>query len=127
MVATIGGGPPITIVDSLEIRGSIGSRSAVSWAHDGYIYFDGGPEGPGISRVPEGGGTREFVTTPQSEAGEQSHIAPHALPSGGGVLFEVLHPDGTRDVAVHDLRTGLHTNLVPGARGPRYSATGHLI
>ena len=32
MVATIGGGPPSVIVDSLDIRGRIGSRSSVSSA-----------------------------------------------------------------------------------------------
>jgi len=127
LIATIGGGPPITIVESLEVRGNISARSALSWARDGYIYFDGGPEGPGISRVPEGGGTRELVTEPNAEEGEQSHIAPHALPSGSGVLFEVLHPDGTRSVAAHNLETGKHTILVPGALGPRYSPTGHLV
>jgi Tol biopolymer transport system component len=127
MVATIGGGPPITIVDSLEVRGSISARSSVSWADDGYIYFDSGPEGPGIFRIPEGGGTREQVTAPSSEAGEQSHIAPHALPSGSGVLFEVLHPDGTHSVAAHNLKTGQHTTLASGALAPRYSPTGHLV
>ncbi len=126
MVATIGGGPPIPVA-TLEVRGGAGSRSGISWGHDGYIYYDGGPEGPGISRVPEDGGTPELLTTPDTEVGEQSHTAPHALPNGRGVLFEVLHPDGTRDVAAHDLQAGVHTTLVPDARRPLYSTTGHLI
>ncbi len=123
-VASLGGGPPVTIADSGT--GGFGG----SWGADGYLYFDGDLRGNGLVRVAEGGGPPEAVTMIDSTQGEVAHYWPEALPGGRGVVFSVRR--GGRgnfaewDIAVADLSTGKHTVLVRGVRA-RYAASGHLL
>ncbi|UCD25597.1 MAG: protein kinase [Gemmatimonadota bacterium] len=123
-VASLGGGPPVTVADS-----GLGSGGA-SWGTDGFIYADAGGGLEGLVRIPATGGVPEFVSAADSAQEESSHHWPHALPGGKGVLFTVSHgslTDLTRlDIAVLDLATGSHEILVRGVAA-RYTATGHLV
>ncbi|MCH7875993.1 MAG: PD40 domain-containing protein [Gemmatimonadetes bacterium] len=123
-VASLGGGPPITIADSGT--GRVGG----SWGSDGYLYFDGNLPGNGLVRVAEGGGAPEVVTMIDTTAREQRHVWPEALPGGRGVVFSVRRGGVVNlaewDIAVADLATGTHTVLVRGVRA-RYAASGHLV
>jgi serine/threonine-protein kinase len=83
-VASLGGGPPITIADSGT------QRLGGSWGYDGYLYFDGNLLGGGLVRVAEGGGAPEVVTTRDTTQGEISHFWPEVLPGGRGVVFSVM-------------------------------------
>jgi Tol biopolymer transport system component/tRNA A-37 threonylcarbamoyl transferase component Bud32 len=120
-VASLGGGPMVTLTDSLVDTGGL------SWGNDGYIYYDGHLEGDGLARVKENGGPPEIVTRPDS--GEQYHVAPTPLPDGSGVIFTVVRqagqPQGSQ-VAVFDARKRKHRILTSGLYG-LYSPTGHLL
>jgi serine/threonine-protein kinase len=121
-VVPVGGGPALTLTDSLVDMGG------VSWGSDGYIYYDGHLEGDGIARIRETGGKPEIATRPDSSAGESFHFMPSALPNGRGVIFTITRqgPGAGSDIAVLDSRSGKHTVLVRGAVG-RYSESGHLL
>ncbi len=122
-VASLGGGPPITIAGS-----GTGSGGG-SWGSDGYLYFDGVPPGEGLVRVAEGGGVSEAVTMRDTTQGEGDHAWPEALPGGRGVVFSVRRAVvglTEWDIAVADLTTGKHTVLLRGVRA-RYAASGHLL
>jgi hypothetical protein len=57
-------------------------------------------------------------------------VWPEILPDGRAVLFTITAPAGVADaaqVAVRDLRTGLHKTLVRGGSDARYVASGHLV
>jgi len=60
----------------------------VAWGYDGYIYYCPSIDG-GIWRVPEDGGNAEVVTVPDTDAGENSHRSPYALPDGKSLLFTI--------------------------------------
>ena len=121
-VVQLGGGPPLTLTDSLVDGG------AVSWSTDGYIYYDGHLEGDGVARVRETGGNPEVVSRPDSARSELYHYATSVLPDGRGVIMTIAHP-GDRDrfeVGVVDTRSGRHKTLVRGVAG-MYVASGHLL
>jgi len=123
-VASLSGGPPITIADSGT------ASSGGSWGSDGYLYFAGNLPGNGLVRVAEAGGAPEAVTMIDSTQGEGAHIWPEALPGGRGIVFTVQRGALTNlaewDIAVADLATGTHTVLLRGVRA-RYAASGHLL
>jgi serine/threonine-protein kinase len=121
MVASLGGGPPITLTDSgVALLGA-------TWAPDGFIYADG-PGGSPLMRVLATGGAAEPASA--IDTAEQSHHWPQALPGGKGVLFTLSHDAPTaleqQDIAVLDLATGTHRILVHGVAA-RYAPTGHLV
>jgi serine/threonine-protein kinase len=61
----VAGGPVVTLADSLVDLGG------VSWASDGYVYYDGHLKGDGLARVRDSGGRKpEIATMPDSAAGE---------------------------------------------------------
>ena len=82
-VASLGGGPPITIADS-----GIGPWGG-SWGSDAYIYVDGNLHGNELVRVAESGGAPETVTMIDTTQGEEAHFWPEVLPSSRGVVFSV--------------------------------------
>ena len=120
-VVPIGGGPTLTLTDSLVDQGG------VSWGTDGYIYYDGRLEGDGIAKIRESGGQPEIATRPDSATGERYHFMPSALPDGRGILMSIArgNPDNT-DIGVLDARIGRHKVLTRGLQG-RYSPSGHLV
>jgi serine/threonine-protein kinase len=126
-VVSLVGGPPIEAADSgLDIQG-------VSWSSDGqhlYAVAQGaGRVGPGLVRMPAGGGgPLQVVTRIDSTRDEIDHMWPSALPNGKGVLFQVLHGNNLADtdIAVVDLETGEHRYLVRGSYAV-YATSGHLV
>jgi serine/threonine-protein kinase len=123
-IATVGGGPPITITDSLV------GRAGFSWGPDGYLYIDGSGSTP-LARVrPQSGATPAWFTTLDSASGETDHLWPDVLPNGNGVVFTIAHSNvrgmpGAR-IGLADTRTGRHTVLLNGLYA-RYSSSGHLL
>jgi len=61
-------------------------------------------------------------------AGETRHLYPQVLPAGRGVLFIVRRggDSSASQIAVVDLATGQHRELLPGVRVV-YAETGHLV
>jgi len=119
-VVPAGGGPVLTLADSLVDLGG------ASWGDDGYVYYDGHLEGDGIARVREAGGKPEPATRPNSSRGENYHFMPAALPGGRGVLYTAMLAGGVTELGVWDAKRGEHRRLMPGLIG-RYAASGHLV
>ena len=115
------GGPAVTLTDSLVDNGG------VTWADDGYLYYDGHLSGDGLARVRETGGPPEIATTPDSTT-ESWHASPAALPDGRGVLFVVsrLRGAGDSDIGVIAPGATRHKILVRGVRAT-YVRSGHLL
>lgn len=104
-------------------------RNGVSGGPDRTVYLNV-PEDPSGGRIgswsPSDGW--ELLTT--LAEGEYNHMYPHALPGGGGLLFNIQyasHQLEDADVAVVDLSTGKHRILIENAVMPRYAASGHVI
>jgi serine/threonine-protein kinase len=116
-IVAVGGGPVLVLTDSLV--GPVG----VSWADDGYIYYDGNLQGDGLARIRETGGSPEIATVRDTSRGEVAHYHPSALPGGRGVLFYALGPGS---VGVLDARTGKY-KMITRARAARYVERGHLL
>src|SRR2546425_7487910 len=83
-IASLDGGPPITVLDSLT------GVSGASWGPDNFIYADAWKEFGGLVRVEAkpGAGPRWF-TTLDTARGEIDHAWPDVLPNGKGVLLTV--------------------------------------
>ncbi len=120
-VASLRGGPPVTVTDSL-----VGVAGA-SWGPDGFLYSDGSGFVP-LVRVAATGGVPQWFTTLDSAQGEIDHVWPDALPNGKGVIFTVRHGLNSElaDIAVAEVATGTHKILVRGVYA-RYAASGHLV
>ena len=120
-VASLGGGPPVTVLESGIQTGGL------TWGPDDFLYVDT-PEA--LGRVRPTGGEISPFTTLDSAQSETSHSWPDALPNGKGLLFTIFREPGTDqsqyDIAVADLATGEHEVLVRGVYA-RYAASGHLV
>jgi serine/threonine-protein kinase len=127
-VASLGGGPPITVVDS-------GVGSTVSWGPDDHLYFLD-PSNLVMRRVPASGGPVEELTALEAEPGVQ-YEWPQMLPSGRGVIVTAVPNSQTqlvqgsvrsRELQVHvfDLETGSSQASVAGAQG-FFTSSGHLV
>ncbi len=127
-VASLGGGPPITVADS-------GVGSTVSWGPDDYLYFLD-PSNLVLRRVPSSGGPVEEVTPLEAAPGVQ-YEWPHILPSGRGVIVTAVPSSQTqqaqgsvrtRELQVHvfDLESGSSRASVAGAQGV-FAASGYLV
>ncbi|MEK7330295.1 MAG: hypothetical protein AAB113_05785, partial [Candidatus Eisenbacteria bacterium] len=119
-VVSLGGEPPVTVADSAV------DWDGGAWGPDDFLYSDADS---GLVRVRPGGGAIEQVTRLDTARGETAHNYPEVLPSGKGVVFTVWHRGATaegHDIAVVDLRTGVHRVLVRGVYA-RYAASGHLV
>src|SRR5882762_5475128 len=83
-IASLDGGPPITVLDSL-----IGVSGA-SWGPDNFIYADAFADLRGLVRVEaKAGAVPRWFTTLDTATGEGDHAWPDVLPNGKGVLFTV--------------------------------------
>lgn len=128
LIASIDGGAPITVMDTLT-----GERGA-SWGPDGFIYVDGWRQ-TGLLRVEARRGAKPtWFTALDTASGEVDHTWPDALPNGKGVLFTITFnerhgPEGgiSNAIAVADIPSGRHRVLVSNAMYPRYSRSGHLL
>src|SRR3989441_3329018 len=128
-IASLDGGPPITVLDSL-----IGVSGA-SWGPDNFIYADAFNDNFGLLRVEAKPGARpRWFTTLDTARGEIDHAWPDVLPNGKGVLFTVRFrgKNGARgrislSIAVADIPSGKHRVIVDDAMYARYTPSGHLL
>src|SRR3989442_14465156 len=128
-IASLDGGPPITVLDSL-----IGVSGA-SWGPDNFIYADAFSDNFGLLRVEAKPGARpSWFTTLDTARGEIDHAWPDVLPNGEGVLLTVRFrgKNGARgrislSHAVPDSRAGEHRVIVDDAMYARYTTSGHLL
>jgi len=102
------------------------SGGGLTWASNGYIYFDAGT---GLAHVrPDGSGYA--MVMPLDTAGGESGLAwPSALPNARGILMRVRRggdAPSNYSLVVFDLKTGVRKELLHGLAA-RYSPTGHLI
>jgi len=119
---SVSGGPAMPVART----GGAVPRGA-SWGPDDYIIFSTADATTGLLRVPAAGGEPEVLTLPDKSLGELDHVQPDVLPDGRAVLFTILGPAETAQVAVLDLTTGRRNVLINGASHPRYASSGHLI
>ncbi len=128
-IASLDGGPPITVLDSLT------GVSGASWGPDNFIYADAFSELKGLVRVEAkpGAGPRWF-TTLDTARGEIDHAWPDVLPNGKGVLLTVRFrgKSGAKGrishaIAVADIPSGKHRVIANDAMYARYASSGHLL
>ena len=94
----------------------------VDWGPDDTIVF--GTTTSGLFRVSAAGGDPEPLTTPTSQV--EVHTAPHFLPHGRAVLFEIASPSGGASLAAYSFDTAEWHELSLKGGQPRYSL-GHII
>ncbi|TFG50131.1 MAG: hypothetical protein E4H38_04035, partial [Gemmatimonadales bacterium] len=119
-VASLTGGPPITLLEE--------NGASPSWGSDGFIYAAGLAGGvTGIRRVPATGGALDTITTVDTSGGVRGHSAPDVLPGGRGVVFTIYRSDlASSDIAVVDLESRKIKTLLRGTFA-RYVSSGHLL
>ena len=96
--------------------GSGGLRGG-TWGAAGEVVFAANGVAP-LLRVSENGGQVAELTKP---AEDESHVQPHFLPDGDGLLFSVRRPGHPHAIAVTSIRDGRARVLIDGAQ-PRYAA-----
>ncbi len=119
-LVSLGGGPPVTLLDSGV------SRGGGAWGSDGYVYF---AAERGLRRIKATGGVPEPVVTFDSARGEVGHAWPDVLPNHKGLLFRLEragHGPPQYDVVVANLETREQRVLARGVLA-RYAASGHLV
>ena len=120
-IASLTGGLPITVTDSLV------GQAGGSWGGDGFIYADGVITEPLIRVEAKPNGVPRRFTVFDTAAGEIDHAHPDVLPNGNGVLFTVTFRNATRAIAVAEIPSGKHRILLNNAIYARYAASGHLL
>ena len=127
-IASLSGGPPITMWNSLT------GTAGASWGPDNSIYVDA-IEDAGLLRVEATPGSKpSWFTALDTAQGEIDHRWPDVLPNGKGVLFTVAFRGRTRvkgtishSVAVAEIPSGKHRVIVDDALYARYASSGHLL
>ncbi len=113
------GGTSQNICDAPEGRSG-------TWNQNGVIVFAAGPTGP-LSRVTQGGGTPERVTTLDESRQETTHRWPWFLPDGDHFLyFARSRTAGKSGVFVQSLRTGRRELVLATGTNAVYSS-GYLL
>ena len=115
------GGTPRTICEVQRAREGC-------WLEDDTIVFADEQE-YGLWQVPVSEGEPRRLTTPlkfQKENPEHSHLFPHILPEGKGVLFTIASP-GQSSIAAFSFETGQYRTLIPRGSCAHYVKTGHIV
>jgi len=130
-IASINGGPPIMVTDTLT------GTSGASWGPDDIIYVDGTAEGTGLLRVEAKPAARpRSFTVLDTASGEVDHAWPDVRPNGKGVLFtiRIKRTNETKGrnsyayaIAVADIPSGKHRVIVNDAMYARYAKSGYLL
>jgi len=125
-IASLGGGPPITVSDSLT------GVSGASWGPDNFIYADAINDGVGLLRMDaQPRAVPRPFTTLDTARGEIDHAWPDVLPNGRGLLFTVRFRGKNGrirlSIAVADIPSGTHRVIVDDAMYARYTTSGHLL
>jgi serine/threonine-protein kinase len=121
-VASLRGGPPVAVLDS------IWWREVFAWGPGGYLYFF--LDGSTLNRISASGGAIEQVVALQAGVPGASYVNPTILPNGRGAIVTVTSADPNEhwEYQVHlvDLTTGESREAVTGVYGT-YTASGHLV
>ncbi|MBL7185383.1 MAG: serine/threonine-protein kinase [Phycisphaerae bacterium] len=116
------GGAPQTICEA-QLAGD------GCWLEDDTVVFADGQK-YGLWQVTASGGEPKQLTTTalsfQKEKREHSHLYPHILPEGKGVLFTIFNP-GQNLIAMFSFETGQSRTLIERGSCAHYVQTGHLI
>ena len=94
-----------------------------TWSSQATIVFNGYQK---LFQISARGGEPSLLMAPDSALGEASLVAPHFLPDGRTLVYNVVKQDGTMEIVLHTGAT-LRTRLPLPGRGPVYSSTGHLL
>ncbi|MFL5640073.1 MAG: hypothetical protein ACJ78M_11920, partial [Gemmatimonadaceae bacterium] len=128
-IASINGGPAVTVTDALT------GTAGASWGQDNFIYADATSDGTGLLRVEAKPGAKsKSFTVLDTASGEVDHVWPDVLPNGKGVLFTIRFSgtNGTKGkpsfaIAVADIPSGKHRVIVNDAVYARYAESGYLL
>jgi Tol biopolymer transport system component/tRNA A-37 threonylcarbamoyl transferase component Bud32 len=127
-IASLNGGEPITVTDSLV------GRAGASWGRDGYIYADGSGSVSLVRVEAKAGGVPKWFTTLDTASGEFDHLWPDVLPNGKGVLFTTVSRSKLQAgagvsfaIAAAEVPSGKHRVIVNNAVYARYVPTGRLL
>ncbi|MHC4174703.1 MAG: protein kinase domain-containing protein [Planctomycetota bacterium] len=115
------GGAPQTICEA-QLQGG------ACWLYDDTIVFADAQK-YGLWQVTASGGEPKRLTTPLRflrGKREHSHLYPHILPQGKGVLFTIFNP-GQNLIATFSFETGRYTTLIERGSCAHYVQTGYLI
>ena len=119
-VSLLGGAPQTICETQLSGEGC--------WLEDDTIVFADGQK-YGLWQVTASGGEPKQLTTalklPRGKR-EHSHLYPHILPEGKGVLFTISSP-GQNLIATFSFETGQYRTLIERGSRAHYVQTGHLI
>jgi len=119
-VSLLGGAPQTICEAQLSGEGC--------WLEDDTIVFADGQK-YGLWQVTASKEEPKQLTTSlgfQGEQREHSHLYPHALPEGKGVLFTIFNP-GQNLIATFSFETGRYRTLIPRGSCGHYVKTGHLV
>src|SRR6184192_332785 len=124
-IASVSGGPPITVSDSLT------GVAGASWGPDNVIYADA----VSLVRVEaKPGAAPRWFTTLDTAGREVHHSWPDVLPNGKGVLFTVgfsgrngVKGGTSYAIAVADIPSGKHRLILDDAMYARYATPGYLL
>jgi len=127
-IASLNGGPPITVSDSLT------GVAGASWGPDNFIYADGFRAASLVRVEAKPGAVPRWFTTLDTASGECNHSWPDVLPNGKGVLFtdtfcgeNRVNAKTTFAIAVAEIPSGKHRVIVNDAMYARYATSGHLL
>jgi serine/threonine-protein kinase len=115
------GGAPQTICEVQRAREGC-------WLEDDTIVF-ADEQKYGLWQVTASGGEPRRLTTPLRflrGKREHSHLFPHILPEGKGVLFTIFSP-GQNFIAAFSFETGQYRTLIERGSCAYYVQTGHLV
>jgi Tol biopolymer transport system component len=96
-----------------------------TWSDDGWIYYTTG-HGRTLMRIRPGGGSAELVLQADSARDEFALRAPHALPSGKGMLLTVWRRRGPPDIVFLKIGAPSTRVLTQGLKA-WYLPSGHLV
>ena len=116
MKVSVLGGQPTPVVPAGDLRPRL-----LDWSVEGWIVFwAGDPDGNGLYRVPDTGGTPERLTgSPQ-----WATFNPQLLPDGSGVLFS---DRGSESVALYEFESDSVRVLIPRGIDAGYVESGHIV
>ncbi|MHC4532589.1 MAG: protein kinase domain-containing protein [Planctomycetota bacterium] len=115
------GGAPQTICEVQRAREGC-------WLEDNTVVF-ADEQKYGLWQVTSSGGEPRQLTNPlrfQRGKREHSHLFPHILPEGKGVLFTSASP-GQSFIAAFSFATGQYETLIEQGSCAHYVPTGHLV
>ena len=119
-IAVTGGAPQVLC------RRCAGGLRGVTWLNSGEFVFTTPGGLGGLRMLRPGAAESEPITNIDRDAGDRSHLYPHALPGGRAILFTIESTNEARRVAVFNPQMKTTRTLMPGASSPKYSS-GHLF